>query len=47
MEEQMFSAPTEAGIKLFVRSSELVYVPFKFQSFTSQGITPEMVRSLS
>lgn len=42
IEEQMFTSSTEAGTKLFIRANETVHVPFKFQSFTSQHIAPEM-----
>ena len=41
-EEQMF-ASSEDEVKIFVRGNELVHIPFKFQSFTTFGVTPEMV----
>ena len=41
-EEQMF-AHSDDEVKLFVRANELVHIPFKYQSFTSYGVTPEMV----
>lgn len=42
IEEQMFST-ADGGAKLFLKASELVYVPFKFQSFTSENVALAMV----
>ena len=47
MEDQMFSSSTEEGVKMFLRANETVHVPFKFQSFVSFSVTPEMVSQIT
>lgn len=45
MEDQMFTSLNENGANIFVRANETVHIPFKFQSFTSQSVSPEIVSS--
>ena len=41
----MFTSSNENGAKIFIRANETVHIPFKFQSFTSHGVSPEIVSS--
>ena len=34
---------SESAIQLFIKGHETVYVPFKFQNFKTDNITPELV----
>ena len=43
MEDQMFTSSNEYGAKIFIRANETVHIPFKFQSFTSHSVSPEIV----